>query len=296
MVQFLFKHRRIFIAIFGVIILILIFKPFTPPSSFPSQSIVSVEDGVGLYDLADKLSEDKVIRSPFWFRIVAIILGGERRMKAGEYYMSRPQNVFSIAWRILDGDHDIATVKLTIPEGFTVDKISSLFDERFTLFDNKAFIASAPEGYLFPDTYFIPLSATASSTIKLLRANFDRKIFGTLPSIEVSKHSLEEIIIMASLLEAEANNKTDREMASDILWKRLKLGMPLQVDSEMGTYEFAGLPESPINNPGLESIDAAIHPTTTPYLYFLTGDDGEMHYSRTFEEHVAKKLKYIKQS
>ena len=115
-----------------------------------------------------------------------------------------------------------------------------------------------------------------------------------MPDIESSGRTLKEIIIMASLLEAETKTKEDREIVSDILWKRLKLRMPLQVDSDMGTYEFVGLPENPINNPGLVSIDAALHPTSTPYLYFLTGDDGTMHYSRTFDEHVAKKLKYIK--
>ena len=82
-------------------------------------------------------------------------------------------------------------------------------------------------------------------------------------------------------------------MASDILWKRLKLGMPLQIDSEMGTYEFIGLPENPINNPGIVSIEAAIHPTSTPYLYFLTGKDRKMHYAKTFNEHKENIIKYL---
>jgi len=215
-------------------------------------------------------------------------------MKAGQYLMSGPQNVFFIAWRVFHGDYDIETVKLTIPEGFTVREISKLFDERFVFFDHADFVEHAPEGYLFPDTYFIPVIATASSTIKLLGDNFTHKIVSSMPDIESSGRTLKEIIIMASLLEAETKTKEDREIVSDILWKRLKLRMPLQVDSDMGTYEFVGLPENPINNPGLVSIDAALHPTSTPYLYFLTGDDGTMHYSRTFDEHVAKKLKYIK--
>ena len=278
----------------GAVLFIAFFFPTAPPFSFPSGSFITVPEGVGLYTLAEKLKQDKVIRSPFWFRVAAIALGGERDMKAGQYLMPGPQNVFVIAWPVFRGRYDIETVRLTIPEGFTVEKISALFDNRFVLFDHADFAARAPEGYLFPDTYFIPVTATASSTIKLLSDNFTRKISSSTLDIESSGKTLEAIITMASLLEAEAKTKEDREIASDILWKRLKLGMPLQIDSEMGTYEFFGLPENPINNPGLVSIEAAIHPTSTPYLYFLTGDDGKMHYSRTFDEHVAKKLKYIK--
>ena len=278
----------------GIALFIIFFFPTTPPFSFPSGSIVTIPEGVGLYTLAERLREDRVIRSPFWFRAVAIILGGERDMKAGQYLMPSPQNVFFIAWRVFHGDYDIETVKLTIPEGFTVREISKLFDERFVFFDHADFVEHAPEGYLFPDTYFIPVTATASSTIKLLGDNFTHKITLSMPDIESSGRTLKEIITMASLLEAETKTKEDREIVSDILWKRLKLKMPLQVDSEMGTYEFIGLPENSINNPGLVSIDAALHPTSTPYLYFLTGNDGTMHYSRTFDEHVAKKLKYIR--
>jgi len=230
----------------GIVLFIIFFFPTTPPFSFPSGSIVTIPEGVGLYTLAERLREDRVIRSPFWFRAVAIILGGERDMKAGQYLMSGPQNVFFIAWRVFHGDYDIETVKLTIPEGFTVREISKLFDERFVFFDHADFVEHAPEGYLFPDTYFIPVIATASSTIKLLGDNFTHKIVSSMPDIESSGRTLKEIIIMASLLEAETKTKEDREIVSDILWKRLKLRMPLQVDSDMGTYEFVGLPENPM--------------------------------------------------
>ncbi|MDO8729061.1 MAG: endolytic transglycosylase MltG [bacterium] len=284
---------RTYIFLIGIVLFVICFYPTTPPFSFPSGSIVTIPEGVGLYTLAEKLQEDKVIRSPFWFRVVAILFGGERDMKAGQYLMSDPQNVFAIAWRVSHGDYDIETVKLTIPEGFNVKKIASLFDDRFKFFDHESFVTLAPEGYLFPDTYFIPVTATASSTIKLLGDNFTRKIASRMLAINSSGRTLEEIIIIASLLEAEANTKEDREIASDILWKRLKLGMPLQVDSETGTYEFIGLPDNPINNPGILSIEAAIHPTSTPYLYFLTGKDGKMHYAKTFDEHKRNIEKYL---
>ncbi|MEX2013338.1 MAG: endolytic transglycosylase MltG [Parcubacteria group bacterium] len=284
---------RIHPFIIAAILLAVGLFPTTPPFSFPSGSIVTVSEGAGLYALAESFRQDKVIRSPLWFRVAAVMLGGERDMKAGQYYMSHPQNAFVIAWRVLHGKHDIELVRITIPEGFTVEKISSLFDERFVFFDHADFVEHAPEGYLFPDTYFVPVTATASSTIKLLTDNFARKISPSLQDIESSGKTTEEVVIMASLLEAEAKTKEEREMASDVLWKRLKLGIPLQVDAEMSTYKFVGLPENPINNPGLVSIEAAIHPTTTPYLYFLTDKEGKMHYAQTFDEHKRNIIKHL---
>ncbi|MEK7176192.1 MAG: endolytic transglycosylase MltG [Patescibacteria group bacterium] len=287
-------EKKIFIFLLGIVLFAISAWAIAPPATYPVGSIINIPEGVGLYVLSRKLVAEKVIRSPFWFRAAAIMLGGEYRMKAGEYYLSRPQNPFVIAWRIVYGKHDIKSFKLTVPEGFTVKSISTLFDDKFLYFDNALFEKIAPEGYLFPDTYFVPVTATASTTIKLMRDNFIRKIFPLMPEVELSGKSLEEIIIMASLLEAEVKTKEEREVASGILWKRLKMGMPLQVDSERGTYESQGLPEKPINNPGLISIAAATHPTTTPYLYFLTDKEGEMHTARTFDEHQTNIAKYLR--
>ena len=277
---------RLYIFYFFALILVLFLWRISPPVSFPTGDIITVPEGLGLHELGALLEEDEVIRSSFWFRIAAIVLGGERDMKAGQYNMSRPQNSFRVAWRIVQGRHDIETVKLTIPEGFSNSEISDLFDERFQFFDHEAFLKFAREGYLFPDTYFIPVTATASSTIKLLTDNFERKT----KDLKIT----EEIIIMASLLEGEAKLEDERKLASGILWKRLKIGMPLQVDIERKTYEFPGLPKAPINNPGLVSIKAALNPTTSPYLYFLTDNTGKMHYAKSFDEHKTNIDKYLR--
>lgn len=272
---------------------LLLIHGIAPPLRFASQSIVEVREGVGLLTLSKYLEEERIIRSPLWFRSIAILLGGERRMMAGEYYFERPLSAISVAWRILHGIENVESVKLTVPEGFTKEKISNLFDERFSLFDKEEFLASAPEGFLFPDTYFVPVTATASTTIKMMRDNFDRKTASLSAEVSNSKHSLEEIVIMASLIEGETNNQIDREMVSSILWRRFNIGMPLQVDVERVTYEFRGLPDKAINNPGLASIQASLRPTTTPYLYYLTGNDGKMHYAKTFDEHKENIRKYL---
>lgn len=297
-------------SIFGLYIFFV-----SPPVDFPSRSIITVPSGSGLLKLSAKLKRDGVIRSSSAFRIASILLEGERGMQAGDYYLSKPENVFNIAWRIVHGKREISTLRITIPEGYTAKEISDIFDSRFPRFDQETFLANAREGYLFPDTYFIEVSATASSTKNLLENNFLTRINPLGEEIKASGHTEEEIIVMASIIESEAQTREDREIISGILWKRIGLEMPLQVDASLGyltgkssaeltqddlridspynTYRNKGLPPKPISNPGLESIRAAIHPTDSDYLYFLTDDEGIMHYAKDFDEHKKNKTKYI---
>lgn len=289
---------------------------FTPPLFFPRGIVVAVSNGQSLNTLAMNLKEEGVIRSPIWFRMFAISLGGERDMKAGQYYMPKAQGSFKIAWRIFRGDYGVETVRITIPEGFTAKRIADLLDERFQFFNRDSFLGAAPEGYLFPDTYFIPVTATASSTLEVLQYNFERRLRPLNTEVAESGKKFEDIIIMASIIEGEARRPEDMEEVSAILWKRLEIDMPLQVDatfiyflgkgtkdltltdlkidSPYNTYLYRGLPPTPISNPGLASIRAAMSPKETEYLYFLTGDDGKMYYSRTHDEHVQKKALYIR--
>jgi UPF0755 protein len=312
--------KKFVLLIIGIIILLTLvlgsyFVFLSAPRNFPIGRTVSVTSGSGLLQLSRSLEKDGVIRSQFWFRIVAIFYKGERGLQAGDYALNAPMNVFQMVRRVISGDYQIKRVKMTIPEGFTVKKISSLFDEQFTEFDHQTFESIAQEGYLFPDTYFIHVNATATSTIKILRDNFIRKIFYLMPEVEESGHSLEDIITMASILEGEAKTLEDRKIVSGILWKRLAIGMPLQVDasfiyvngkttkdltlddlkinSPYNTYLYKGLPPTPISNPGIESINAAIHPIETKYLYFLTGNDGLMYYATTLDEHIKNKKKFL---
>src|SRR3989344_8439150 len=122
-------EKRIYLFLFGLILFVLAARFIAPPRAFPTGSIITISPGTGLYALSKDLEEENVIRSPFWFRTSAMILGGERDMKAGQYYLSHPQSPFVLAWRILHGQHEIETIKITVPEGFTVKEISRLFDD-----------------------------------------------------------------------------------------------------------------------------------------------------------------------
>ncbi len=173
------------------------------------------------------------------------------------------------------------------------------------------------EGFLFPDTYFIAPGAPMEEIISAFLSNFENKIDKEIDDL-IRKRGLTlfETIIVASLLEKEVNSFEDKQIVSGIIKKRLEMGMRLQLDatityltgkrsvqipinetrirSPYNTYVYGGLPIGPICNPGMESIRAALLPKETEYLYYLSKPTGETVFSRTFEEHVAAKNKYLK--
>lgn len=279
----------------GVIFLLsLLFGlTFSTPKNFPRGEIVTLRKGAGLAELAEELKRDQVVRSALWFRVAVIIFGGEKAIQAGDYYLKDRQNGISLAWRMTFGDHGLTEIKVTVPEGFTNKEIAELFDSRFVMFDKKKFLSLAKDGYMFPDTYFIKMSATADEVVELFQNNFNTKISKFKRDLVNSKYTEEEIITMASILEGEVQTLEDKKIVAGILWKRLSIGMALQVDVDKNTYKERGLPKAPLNNPGIESIEASLNPKSSPYLYYISGKDGTTHYAKTLEEHILNIQKYL---
>ncbi|QQG42388.1 MAG: endolytic transglycosylase MltG [Candidatus Giovannonibacteria bacterium] len=207
---------------------------------------------------------------------------------------------------------------VTIPEGYSVRQIGEAL-EKAGLFSKDEFVLEAQkhEGYLFPDTYRFYKTAKPEQVIAKMRDNFNKKITPEiLAEAKSSGKTLEQIIIMASLLEEEVKSTADRKIVAGILWKRLRLGMGLNVDaaltyvlgkpsgelteadlkydSSYNTYRYRGLPPGPISNPGMDAILAALRPTGSEYFYYLTDKGGKTHYAKTLEEHALNKYKYLK--
>jgi UPF0755 protein len=194
-------------------------------------------------------------------------------------------------------EHQPAPVAVvTIPEGFNLNQIADTASSKLANFNKINFLLETKglEGYLFPDTYFFLKNANEKDVLKLMSENFEKKITPLLPLINASGHSEKDIITMASLLEREAKGNADLDIVSGILWKRIKIGMPLQVDAAPETYKTKGLLENPICNPGLSAITSAIYPQSSPYLYYLHDKNGIVHYAKTFAEHEANIKKYLK--
>jgi UPF0755 protein len=238
----------------------------------------------------------------------------------GNYLLNKKQSVITLAWRVTHGQLDIIPVKVTFPEGINSFEMASILSNNFPAFDKNIFQdlikTKKLEGYLFPDTYLIMPDMKEDQIIKMMNDNFNEKIKSVNADIKKFGKSESDVIKMASILEEEGRTPETRKIIAGILWKRISIGMALQVDSSFkyingkttatlttedlkidspyNSYTHRGLPPTPISNPGLEAISDAINPTKTPYLYFLTDAQGNMHYAVTFEEHVANKLKYLK--
>jgi len=278
---------------------IFLFLLVSPPADFPVGTIFKVPEGMSLRGVSLKLKEEHVIYSRLAFEAFVIIFDSKKRVIATDYYFENKLPVYEVAWRISKGEHHIAPIAVTIPEGFNTTQIADTFALKLLNFDKTKFLLLAKdlEGYLFPDTYFFLTTDDEGEVIKSMSENFNKKIKPILPDIlasgQATGRTKQEIIIMASIVEGEAKGDSDRALISGILWKRLVIGMSLQADAAPLTYKAKGLPKSPIGNPGLEAIEAAIHPKLSNYLYYLHDQDGNIHFAPTFSEHRANILKYL---
>lgn len=319
-IAYLGYHKRktalITIALFVVTVSFYV-AIFRAPSEFPIGETITIEEGSTLSDIADNFKEQNIVRSSLWLRNIVIILNGENGALSGDYFLAREESVFSMARRIAKGDFDLNLIRVVIPEGATISEIAQIFEKKFNSFDKDKFLnlVRDSEGYLFPDTYHFPPNVKAGEVARVLSNTFIEKLAEVDEEIRKFEKPIDEIINMASILEKEARTTETRRTIAGILWKRLEIGMPLQVDAVFvyangknsftlttddlredhpyNTYTNKGLPPTPIANPGLDSIRAAVNPIESDYLYFLSDRSGNMYYSETFEEHVRKKRIYL---
>jgi UPF0755 protein len=277
-----------------------------PPKNFPTGQLVEVPEGASLDSIAQTLYEDGVVRSPLAFKAIVTLLGRERGVYAGDYEFKQPETVFSVARALSIGAYGLVPVRIRIPEGATMKQMAPAFQAELPRFNAENFLAqkNMMEGYLFPDTYFFLPDATEADVIAAMRQDFNTQIAQVLPSIASSTHSLQDVVTMASIVEKEAANTKDRQTIAGILWHRISLGFPLQVDSTLiyengkadsqltiadltgnspyNTYVHKGLPPTPIGSPSLNSLEDAANPISSPYLYYLADKNGVTHYCKTY--------------
>lgn len=322
-----------FLIIFGVALYFVLKTIFLPPEPLSEKKVIfEIKRGQREKEIANNLKREGLITSEILFRIYIFGKGFYKKLQAGSYLLSPSMSIPEIARKFVVGD--VIRVKITIPEGFTLRQIEEKLKENNLKVNNlfllKAkdfkeefeFLKEVPddatlEGFLFPDTYFFFLDQSEREIVKKMLENFDKKFNSQLKE-EVRRQgkSVFEILILASLIEKEVRNFEEKKLVSGILWKRLKHGMPLQVDATItyitgkrttkisieetkidnpyNTYRYVGLPPGPICNPGLESILAALYPKESEYWYYLSTPEGETIFSKTLLEHNIAKAKYLK--
>ncbi|MEK9183616.1 MAG: endolytic transglycosylase MltG [Patescibacteria group bacterium] len=292
----------IFVVFFAVIWFLL----FSAPKNFPTGVVIKIEEDASAANIIKELESARVIKNTQPLSFIVKALGKEKSIQSGDYVFDEPLSMFGVVMRIIKGDFNVKMTRVTIPEGSTLKSIAEIFSS-FENFNKKNFLTATKnlEGYLFPDTYFFSPYASTDEITKIMRNNFKNKVGDIGP----------EVIIMASLIEKEVANKSDRRIVSGILWKRLNIGMPLQVDaifpyiigkksfeltpedlkidSPYNTYLHKGLPPYPIASPGLDAIEAALNPVNSAYFYYLSDKEGNTHYAVSLDEHKTNKRKYL---
>lgn len=297
---------------FGILLLLSF-----PPAAFPAGERIEIPFGTSLAESARILEVKGAVRSSLALQLILIAQFSEDGVKAGIYQFDQPLSVLEIARAITKGTHGIPLVRVTIPEGLRNAEIDEIVSRTLPGIAPGAFdtVAAGREGRLFPETYHVPETFTVEELVALMEETHEEKLAALSAAFDASTRSREDVVVMASILEREADSDESMQIVSDILWKRLNQGMPLQVDasfaylfgkqskdvtlddlktdSPYNTYKYQGLPPTPINNPGLQAIEAALSPTPSQYLYYLTAPDGTFHYARTFEEHKKNKALYL---
>lgn len=313
------NRRTILISIsLGIVFFVGYTNVIAPPLAFPTNHLVTIPEGATLKEAARILKEEGAIQSRLSFQILQMLTGNERNTHAGDYLFKQPENLFVVARAVAVGAYGLEPYRFRIPEGAMMKDMAKIYSTRLERFNTERFLSRTEEleGYLFPDTYFFLPNATDETIVAAMSQNFQTNIEPLLPEIEAMGITLKDAITMASLLEREARNSEDRKKIAGVLWNRIDKNMLLQVDAAFlysvgratfdltlkdlqekddpyNTYVHKGLPPTPIGSPSLDSIEAAVNPAKHAYYFYLADNNGVTYYSRTYEEHLAKKRRYI---
>jgi UPF0755 protein len=277
------------------------------------------------------LKENNLIRSKwaFYWELKQSDKGGS--IQAGTYVLSPSMSALEII-DALTGEVQAEEQAFTIPEGWTISQIDNKLSEQGFIqagdfefcsrtcdFSEYSFLdnASSLEGYLFPDTFYIdPNNFSSEAFIHRLLDNFETKVLTDSFEADVaaSGRTLDEIVIMASIVEREGLWDEDLPLIAGILWKRYdndwglgadatllyvlgdesELVANLELEDPYNTRKYRGLPPTAISNPGLKSLEASLYPEESSYWFYLTDlDTGKAHYAETNDEHNANKVEWL---
>ncbi|MFP3981238.1 MAG: endolytic transglycosylase MltG [Desulfobacterales bacterium] len=300
-------------------------NPVNPEIKEPLQVIV--EPGQSFRTVTERLRQKHLIRHPLKFRILASFRGATTAIKAGEYYFAGSMTPGQILEQLHRGKVHLRRV--TVSEGLNLYEVAGLV-ARAEICEKSAFTQAATdpdlaekmgipaktvEGYLFPETYYFEKQASPEKIIRIMVRRF-RDVFSDAwkDRAEELGFSVHEIVILASIIEKETGADKERKTISSVFHNRLEKDMRLHADPTViygienfdgnltrrdlrtrtpyNTYTNYGLPQGPIANPGRDSLEAALYPADTQYLYFVAKPDNTHHFSATLAEHNRAVRKY----
>ena len=322
------RVARIFVIMIIIITIWQCFKIVDTPLKINNEEIVEVAEGDSFYGILDKLSEEGKIKNKFLVKLYLKICGIKPEVLEGTYKLNKSMTLNEFVNLLTDSNKD--KVYITIPEGYTIDDIAEKLEEN-NICNSKEFIDSVKnyelpkyisnnpnkrynlEGFLFPDTYSFNKNENADFIIKTMLNRFEKvwqEIIEDL-NISIPEEEIEKKVNVASIIEKEAVVDSERSFISSVIYNRIAIGMPLQIDatviysygyhiekmyekyleidSPYNTYMYYGLPIGPISNPGRASLMAALKPKETDYLYYLLESENTHYFTDNYDDFLRRK-------
>lgn len=301
--------------------------PGRPPGNGSKKVLFEIESGSGPGSVSERLAAEGLITNSAYLRFLLRTTAGGK-IKMGVYEINDGMSAGEIASLISRGK--VKMISITIPEGWHNRQIADEMVAKGLVKTTEEFLkltedpqvlakykipAKTTEGYLFPETYSVPLGYSATSFQDLMIRQFLKKAREAGAAENITPQELHEKVIMASIIEREALKREELPLMAQVFENRLEKRMKLEscatiqylferphkklyerdlvIQSPYNTYIHRGLPPGPISNPGLPALRAAFHPEATDALFFVLKPDGSHHFSKTFKEHNEAKQKYL---
>lgn len=298
--------------------------PFNPDAD---KQVFTIKPGQNLGKIARSLEKNTLISNQTFFKLFVRYKKAGRKLQAGEYLLSASESPERILEILLKGR--VKLYRITIPEGLNIKEIAEIVEKTgfcrkedfLSLCRDSAFIihfnikANSLEGYLFPDTYFFPRQASCEDIITKMLQHFNKNLKKEWQARAKELNlSIHDVVTLASIIEKETGDASERPLISSVFHNRLKKNMRLESDPTViygikdfdgnikrkhlktvtlyNTYQIKGLPIGPIANPGALSLEAVLYPAQTDYLFFVSKKDTTHQFSKTFQEHNRAVKKY----
>lgn len=292
-------------------------SPVNPTDTTKRSFVITQHENIR--DIGYNLKQAGLIKSPVVFFLLVKQMGLDNNIQAGNFELSPSMSAQQV---LLTLTHGITDIWVTIPEGDRAAEVGEILANKLPTYNASwQQQLATQEGYLFPDTYLFPVKATVNDVITIMKNNFDTKYQQAAADKTVSLTQI-QAVILASIVQREAITPEDMRGVASVLENRLNIGMPLgsdvtleyvlgyqpvektwwkkdltaddlQLNSPYNTRTNAGLPPTPISNPGLVALEAVLNPAKTDYLYYVSDAKGKLHFATTLEQHNANVAKYM---
>lgn len=294
---------------------------------------VEIPENSGTEGAISALYDVGIVRSRTALWVHVLLTGRRTELRSGTYTFSGDVTLPMVLNIITKQQSFQGEVEMTLLEGWTAEQMGEALSPNFSFsMEDYVAVTEAPtnftqdwldearslgtlQGFLFPDTYRFFVDASASDVIAAQLDTFDQRFTQQMHTdLAASGRSLYDAVILASIVQKEANTPEDMKLVAGVFLKRLAANMPLQSDvtieyitqkqgvrptysdldleSAYNTYRNTGLPPTPISNPGLDALTAVVYPVESDYWYFIATPEGEVLYSETYEQHLQYKNQY----